>query len=149
MKKINGLTLLEFLVVIAIIAIMGGILYPVFAKAREKARLAELIKGGKISLISLKDLPDLVGTIEAGDATLSIRIIRIKTKPKKGVVIPKEIAIEGFADYHVDNDAKKGYLTISGVNLFFDIQHFTLNETGTDWTISKGGIDSHYRFRFP
>lgn len=36
----NGFTLIELLVVIAIIAILAAILFPVFAKAREKARQA-------------------------------------------------------------------------------------------------------------
>lgn len=42
MKKIRdkGFTLIELLVVIAIIAILAAILFPVFAKAREKARTA-------------------------------------------------------------------------------------------------------------
>ena len=42
MKTINerGFTLIELLVVIAIIAILAAILFPVFAKAREKARQA-------------------------------------------------------------------------------------------------------------
>ncbi len=34
----QGFTLIELLVVIAIIAILAAILFPVFAKAREKAR---------------------------------------------------------------------------------------------------------------
>ena len=38
MKRTNGFTLIELLVVIAIIAILAAILFPVFAKAREKAR---------------------------------------------------------------------------------------------------------------
>lgn len=38
MKKKSGFTLIELLVVIAIIAILAAILFPVFAKAREKAR---------------------------------------------------------------------------------------------------------------
>lgn len=38
MKKIYGFTLIELLVVIAIIAILAAILFPVFAKVREKAR---------------------------------------------------------------------------------------------------------------
>jgi prepilin-type N-terminal cleavage/methylation domain-containing protein/prepilin-type processing-associated H-X9-DG protein len=38
MKERKGFTLIELLVVIAIIAILAAILFPVFAKAREKAR---------------------------------------------------------------------------------------------------------------
>jgi prepilin-type N-terminal cleavage/methylation domain-containing protein/prepilin-type processing-associated H-X9-DG protein len=38
MRKSRGFTLIELLVVIAIIAILAAILFPVFAKAREKAR---------------------------------------------------------------------------------------------------------------
>jgi prepilin-type N-terminal cleavage/methylation domain-containing protein len=37
-RRINAFTLIELLVVIAIIAILAAILFPVFAKAREKAR---------------------------------------------------------------------------------------------------------------
>jgi prepilin-type N-terminal cleavage/methylation domain-containing protein len=40
MKSNRGFTLIELLVVIAIIAILAAILFPVFAKAREKARQA-------------------------------------------------------------------------------------------------------------
>ena len=38
MRRYSGFTLIELLVVIAIIAILAAILFPVFAKAREKAR---------------------------------------------------------------------------------------------------------------
>jgi prepilin-type N-terminal cleavage/methylation domain-containing protein/prepilin-type processing-associated H-X9-DG protein len=37
-RRLRGFTLIELLVVIAIIAILAAILFPVFAKAREKAR---------------------------------------------------------------------------------------------------------------
>ncbi len=40
MKRLRGFTLIELLVVIAIIAILAAILFPVFARAREKARQA-------------------------------------------------------------------------------------------------------------
>lgn len=39
-KQGRGFTLIELLVVIAIIAILAAILFPVFAQAREQARLS-------------------------------------------------------------------------------------------------------------
>lgn len=43
----RGFTLIELLVVIAIIAILAAILFPVFARARERARLATCISNSK------------------------------------------------------------------------------------------------------
>ena len=43
----RGFTLIELLVVIAIIAILAAILFPVFAKAREKARQASCLNNTK------------------------------------------------------------------------------------------------------
>ncbi|MEA3403250.1 MAG: DUF1559 domain-containing protein [Armatimonadota bacterium] len=39
-RRIRGFTLIELLVVIAIIAILAAILFPVFARAKEKARIS-------------------------------------------------------------------------------------------------------------
>jgi prepilin-type N-terminal cleavage/methylation domain-containing protein/prepilin-type processing-associated H-X9-DG protein len=47
MKSRRGFTLIELLVVIAIIAILAAILFPVFAKAREKARQTSCLSNYK------------------------------------------------------------------------------------------------------
>lgn len=47
MRSRKGFTLIELLVVIAIIAILAAILFPVFAKAREKARQASCVSNVK------------------------------------------------------------------------------------------------------
>jgi len=47
MKARKGFTLIELLVVIAIIAILAAILFPVFARAREKARQASCLSNTK------------------------------------------------------------------------------------------------------
>jgi prepilin-type N-terminal cleavage/methylation domain-containing protein len=47
MQKRHAFTLIELLVVIAIIAILAAILFPVFAKAREKARQTACISNNK------------------------------------------------------------------------------------------------------
>jgi len=46
-KRQSGFTLIELLVVIAIIAILAAILFPVFAKVREKARQTQCISNEK------------------------------------------------------------------------------------------------------
>jgi len=55
----RGFTLIELLVVIAIIAILAAILFPVFAKAREKARQASCLSNLKqLSLATLQYIQD-------------------------------------------------------------------------------------------
>src|SRR5258708_1426946 len=47
MKRRSGFTLIELLVVIAIIAILAAILFPVFAQARESARMTSCLSNIK------------------------------------------------------------------------------------------------------
>jgi prepilin-type N-terminal cleavage/methylation domain-containing protein/prepilin-type processing-associated H-X9-DG protein len=59
MRKSHGFTLIELLVVIAIIAILAAILFPVFAKAREKARQSSCLSNFKqVSLACLQYAQD-------------------------------------------------------------------------------------------
>ncbi len=58
-RKRSGFTLIELLVVIAIIAILAAILFPVFAKAREKARQTTCLSNEKqIGLATLQYIQD-------------------------------------------------------------------------------------------
>lgn len=52
-KRTHGFTLIELLVVIAIIAILAAILFPVFAKAREKARQASCLSNVKQVMLAV------------------------------------------------------------------------------------------------
>lgn len=54
MRQRSGFTLIELLVVIAIIAILAGMLFPVFAKAREQARRANCISNQRQAVMAIQ-----------------------------------------------------------------------------------------------
>ncbi|MBI2301260.1 MAG: prepilin-type N-terminal cleavage/methylation domain-containing protein, partial [Armatimonadetes bacterium] len=64
MKVRRAFTLIELLVVIAIIAILAAILFPVFAKAREKARQSSCCSNQKqLMLATMQYRQDYDGKI--------------------------------------------------------------------------------------
>ena len=63
MVRKKGFTLIELLVVIAIIAILAAILFPVFAKAREKARQSSCASNFKqVGIAMMQYVQDYEGT---------------------------------------------------------------------------------------
>ena len=66
----KGFTLIELLVVIAIIAILAAILFPVFARAREKARqtscLSNLKQLGLATIAYAQDYDEMLPPLRAG-----------------------------------------------------------------------------------
>ncbi|MCX6812785.1 MAG: DUF1559 domain-containing protein [Candidatus Berkelbacteria bacterium] len=81
MSRRRGFTLIELLVVIAIIAILAAILFPVFARAREKARQASCSSNEKQIMLGIlmyvQDYDEaLPGAWASGSAGLwSVRIM--------------------------------------------------------------------------
>src|SRR5947209_15517704 len=67
MERKKGFTLIELLVVIAIIAILAAILFPVFARAREKSRQISCLSNLKnIGLATLMYAQDYDETFPTG-----------------------------------------------------------------------------------
>ncbi|MFA6665902.1 MAG: prepilin-type N-terminal cleavage/methylation domain-containing protein [Armatimonadota bacterium] len=111
MQKSKGFTLIELLVVIAIIAILAAILFPVFAKAREKARqtacLNSLKQIGSAVLIYVHDYDGYLPPSYNGAATYkyfgqllyNCKYVDLKTLTKGCPSYPPTVSKSGNLGY--------------------------------------------------
>jgi prepilin-type N-terminal cleavage/methylation domain-containing protein/prepilin-type processing-associated H-X9-DG protein len=83
MRSHRGFTLIELLVVISIIAVLSAILFPVFAKAREKARQTQCVSNlRQIGLASMQYCMDSDDLLPPADgSTPSMYIIAARLQP--------------------------------------------------------------------
>src|SRR4051812_15247968 len=86
----QGFTLIELLVVIAIIAILAAILFPVFAKAREKARQTSCVSNEKqIGLAFLQYIQD-------NDEAFPLSVVTTVSPPPAGAIVGWADAIQPY-----------------------------------------------------
>jgi len=127
----RGFTLIELLVVIAIIAILAAILFPVFAKAREKARQSSCLSNVKqLVLAELQYAQDYDETLSGiwqcevapGNSYIWEVVVAPYVKNTQVFYCPSNRAGVGYAKIY-GNDAPinknsrytSGYLTYAGV----------------------------------
>jgi len=153
----RGFTLIELLVVIAIIAILAAILFPVFAKAREKARMATCTSNQRQIVIAItmpaqdndEELP--VSSAVWGAINLDRGVLRCPTgaKAANGYVYNDELSgvALGMWDYPttkwVTCDGKvttsTGIANVAGVEADLDMRH------GSKDLIIIGFLDGHVK----
>jgi len=100
-----GFTLIELLVVIAIIAILAAILFPVFARAREKARQTSCLSNQKqIALATLMYAQDYdemwcpAVTANAGGTYTAFHLLEPYVKNAQIYVCPSDTTTQTMAD---------------------------------------------------
>ena len=120
----KGFTLIELLVVIAIIAILAAILFPVFAKAREKARQTSCLSNckqlGMSFMMYVQDYDERYNywNTDLGDASASAQpwwvVIQPYTKNAQIYVCPSVTSWGPFVGYH--NSASVPFFPGYGMN---------------------------------
>jgi len=141
-RKRSGFTLIELLVVIAIIAILAAILFPVFAKVREKARQTACLSNEKqIGLAILQysqDYDEKMPSGAPGDVDAAIASGRGAGSGWAGGVSPY---IKSIGVFHCPDDPTVASGTTSGftwyaVSYGFNLYLATLSQAGVNFPSS-------------
>jgi prepilin-type N-terminal cleavage/methylation domain-containing protein/prepilin-type processing-associated H-X9-DG protein len=124
MRNGRGFTLIELLVVIAIIAILAAILFPVFARAREKARMTACLSNQKqIGLAQLMYAQDYDETL-TGRVMWAVRLqpyvknLQLFNCPSWGNVVvlagSNGYCQTTYGQYPAERGIKGGYMVACG-----------------------------------
>jgi prepilin-type N-terminal cleavage/methylation domain-containing protein/prepilin-type processing-associated H-X9-DG protein len=137
----KGFTLIELLVVIAIIAILAAILFPVFAKAREKARQTACLNNQKqiatATLMYAQDHDEMLPAADQAWGALSLDK-GVLVCPTKGTKTPNGYVFNSF----VAGKALGEITDVSGTMLIADGSHTaTTTPTTTYDNIAYLGAD--------
>src|SRR3990170_1342590 len=103
----HGFTLIELLVVIAIIAILAAILFPVFAKARDKARQAACLNNQKQIGLALMQY------VQDWDETYPFFVLPVgqATSNRYGVLYPLAPYIKSVGVVYCPSASEHPYVT--------------------------------------
>ena len=146
----KGFTLIELLVVIAIIAILASILFPVFARAREKARqtsclanMKQLVLGANMYAQDYDEqLPhdrldtDGSGTYSAGDTTWRTAILPY-VKNRQIYLCPSDKNPDGSAGVY--NGSEGDYNQGAGYGM--NVAHWATGGAANPSGVSLGAVE--------